>query len=406
MLILIITLATLIVGCIKVIYVYYHSPDYVVDQYIDCLNKGQYSNLYKIIDSNSITDFSTKEELNDYYQKIYNRQHHLVYAFRKPRVNDPYYIQCQCEDKLFSYSLKLTHRKGKWYIQFPFQKSGIQVIAPYGSVVCVDQLKAQYNNDGLYEIKELLPANYGLAVYPSQKEYKPYYTKITIPTKKIYKAPYPMGTLKVNVPTNLKVQCHHFSQYASGGQVIFNNMLLGQYTININDNKGYIKPMQLDIQLEDEMHEVQVDKVELSNKGEQEIRKWLEKFYIQYRMGIMKHSGECIKDYFQVENRQKNIQTFNKWFINDKDIKEAYIDVDIEGMEITKSGDVDVRCIETVELINQELEDSVQVLKQYKLILYYHTVINILDDSIQIVDRYIDQNIIAVKSIDGEWIQY
>lgn len=405
-LILIITLVTLIVGCIKMIHAYYHSPNYVVDQYINYLNKRQYDNLYKIIDLDSITDFSNKEELKDYYQKIYDRQHHLVCAFRKSRVNDPYYIQCQCEDKLFSYSLKLNHKRGKWYIEFPFEKSGIKVIAPYGSTVYVDHFKAEYNAEGFYEIKELLPANYMLAVNPNENGYKPYYEKVSIPSNKIYKAPYKMGTLKVRVPGDLKVKCHHFNQYASKGKVTFNNMLLGSYKLDISDERGYIRPIELDIDLNNTTQEVVIRGVQLSATGNKEIKEWLDDFYAQCKIAIIKHDGDYIREYFKLKNRHRNIELFNKWFVDNKNISEASMGIDITEIGVTKSGEVDVQSIETIELTNQEIEDETQVEKNYKLILYCHTVIDIWNKPMQIIDKYIDQNIIAVKSIDGEWIQY
>lgn len=79
-----------------------------------------------------------------------------------------------------------------------------------------------------------------------------------------------------------------------------------------------------------------------------------------------------------------------------------------EAVTIDQEGRLHSSITETVELTNQEYDDLEQkeVKRVYKVIIKWQTIVDISTNEWKIVNRSIKESVIAVKDLEGKWIQY
>ena len=402
------TVLFMIVGATgKNIYTYYTGADYVVDTYINCLNQKDYTKLYTLLDINSTKDIGGKKEVVDYYQRTYEREKRLVKVEKMGQDASGYKVQYRYASGSEKGILSLVQVKGKWYIDFPFQSHDVEVFAPYGAKVYLDSKVMTYTSNQSYQLNHVLPGSYLLKVEPVQEGYQNYYKMVRIPEDKVYVVPYEVAHLTIEVAPGFEVVCNEFSKISDKNKVEFEDLLLGDYQVVVQDLNGYFEPQSLIVEVNKGENIVDLRDFDLSAKGEKELKTYLGKFYKAYLEGIKAHDASLVEAYFTKGQKEIQKDLFSSWFVDQKDISNAQMNVKLGESRIDKNGLIHVAITENIELTNQETNESEKLEeKKYKVVLTWETIMNPLNGEWKIAQREITQSIVAVEDKEEHWVQY
>lgn len=408
MTILIIILLILVGGSIKNAYVYYSSADYIVDTYVRYLNERNYNKLYQLLDTQSIQGLESKEEVIQYYKRIYEKENRLVSVQKVAKQDETtYWLVYQYTKENTRAAIELTHTKGRWRVVFPFTTNEIQVFAPYGANVYLDQQKLTYSSNKCYELDNVLPGKYMLRVEVSQEGYKDYYSVVHMPQDQKYIVPYEMAYLTVQVAPGFKIQCNEFTKMSYKDTVSFEDLLLGAYQLSVQDEAGIFEEQALTVLVEKGENMANLRAFQLSDKGENQLKVFLEDFYESYIKAIESHDATLIDSYFSGSQVQAQKALFSSWYINQKDIEQVDMQVKMDDITVDEKGYIHVIHTEDAELWNREYDEwDNEKNRHYKVILTWETMINPLNKTWTIVERDIKQSIVAIEDQEGRWVQY
>ena len=398
---------------LKSIYQYYRGPEYKIDRYIRLLNQREYNKAYSLLSQASIRDLGEKKEIEDYYKKIYDRENKLVCVDKvgcyKTAHKVIYTLKYQYAQSSVKGKVEVVKEKYGWKVQFPFESSDVEIFAPLGAKVYLDSELLNYNaQEGMYELDHVLPGIYLLKVSFNQENYKDYYKALYIPKEKSYEVPYEMAYVKVNCAPNLKVSLGDFQKVASSNKVEFNDILLENYKVKVEDEKGYFKTQEQEIKVDKGTNQVTLRKFELTNKGKAQLEFFIKDFYNQYIEAISSHTTQKLNSYFVGPYKLDQLKLFSEWYVDKKDIEKVNMSLNIGESTIDEMGQIHTVIRETSELYNQEYNEILgeKVERCYKVILDMDTTINVLEADWKIIDRKIVQSLVAVKDQEGRWIQY
>ena len=361
----------------------------------------------------SIRDLGEKKEIEDYYKKIYDRENKLVCVDKvgcyKTAHKVIYTLKYQYAQSSVKGKVEVVKEKYGWKVQFPFESSDVEIFAPLGAKVYLDSELLNYNaQEGKYELDHVLPGIYLLKVSFNQENYKDYYKALYIPKEKSYEVPYEMAYVKVNCAPNLKVSLGDFQKVASSNKVEFNDILLENYKVKVEDEKGYFKTQEQEIKVDKGTNQVTLRKFELTNKGKAQLEFFIKDFYNQYIEAISSHTTQKLNSYFVGPYKLDQLKLFSEWYVDKKDIEKVNMSLNIGESTIDEMGQIHTVIRETSELYNQEYNEILgeKVERCYKVILDMDTTINVLEADWKIIDRKIVQSLVAVKDQEGRWIQY
>lgn len=407
MTILIVILLILVGGSMKNAYVYYSSADYIVDTYVKCLNERNYNKLYQLLDPQSIQGLESKAEVVDYYKRIYEKENRLVSVQKVAKQENTYWLVYQYTKENTKADIELTQTKGRWRIIFPFKTNEIQVFAPYGANVYLNQEKLTYSSNKCYELDNVLPGKYMLRVEVAQEGYKDYYSVVHMPEDQKYIVPYEMAHLTVQVAPGFKVQCNEFTKMSQKDTVSFEDLLLGEYQISVQDEAGIFKEQTLTFLVERGENIANLRAFQLSDKGESQLKVFLEDFYESYIKAIESHDATLIDSYFIRSQVQAQKELFSSWYIDQKDIKQVDMQFKINDVTVDEKGYIHVIHTEEAELWNREYDEwDNEKSSHYKVILTWETMINPLTKTWTIMEQSIKQSMVAIEDQEGRWVQY
>ncbi len=407
--ILVISLALLVGKIGQCLFAYYTGPMYVIDQYIDALNQGHYHKIYHLLSKESLMDVGGEREVEKYFNKYYREDYKLIKVMKIGWLKEQYMVHCQFQDSDKKQALQMTREKGgNWRIKFPFELNEVSIIAPNGSKVYFGNEALTYRIKEGYKKDKVLPGLYMVKVELPDASDRPYYKMISVPEHKKLVLPYELGHLKVECAPGLMVKLNPLEEMSTEEGVQWYDVMVGQYTLTINHPYDYLEPIEKEIELFQGDNNVAVETFKLSSVGEKKLETFLEAFYACYEQGIKQHSSSILANYFEEANRQSQLELFNEWYIKQKNIIKADIERSCGDVSIDEKGNLHSMIVEKVLLVNREyskLEEK-EVEKQYKVILYWDTTIDIKQKEWQIVDRQIAQSMIAFKDLEGKWVQY
>lgn len=395
---------------VKSIATYYNSPMHKVDCYLRYLNTRQYHKIPQLLSKQSISEFKNKDEISNYYNKIYNQRNQLMSAMVKKHDMLHYTVEyTYANNRKESHTISLTKDGNKWRIEFPFKRQQVSIFAPYGSKVYLDSQPLRYNTqNGSYQGKDILPGSYLLQVCFEKEGYSDYYEMIEIPKEKSYIIPYNTAYVEVKCPSHLKVTLGHFTQESIGDKAVFKDILQEDYLLHIQDKNGLIEPKSLNISLVEGKNEFDIKEFTLTRKGKERLNNFIRQFYSQYIEAVSCHSHEKIAHYFWEGNRENQLNLFDDWYIKQKDISNVTMNLKIGDYTIDESGNLCIMLREVSQLTNEEENegDEKKTEKQYRVLLDFEVTLNILEGEWKIENRKIVQSLVAFKDREGKWIQY
>lgn len=402
--ILIVILGVVLGATAKSMLHYYTGPDYVVHTYLKCLKQRNYDKLVTILDQRSLEQIGTKHEIIAYYQRTYEQNNKLMDVKASEGVGQTYLIKYFFKNGTEQGTLSAVQKEGKWYVEFPFKACDVEIFAPYGAKVYLDSTEINYSTNKSHQVKNVLPGTYLLKVDPVQETYPSYYKMLEIPLEKDYIVPYELAHVTVNVAPQLKVQLSQFSQFSEQSKVEFEDMLLGKYQISVQDPEGYLNKQESEIDVQKGENVFTLRDFRLSDKGEKKLETFLRDFYKSYLEGIKTHHSDAIAPYFSEVNKSEQLSLYNSWYIDKKNVSEATMSIKIGESTVDEQGLLHTEITENIEL-RHEAEDTSQT-EIYKVMIKWQTSMSILNEEWQIVNREIEESIVAVKDQEGQWVQY
>ncbi len=406
--VLIITLGIIVGATAKSVYSYYTGPHHIVDLYIRCLGERNYDKLYVLLNPESLRNLGDKNEIIAYYKRKYEQENKLIDIQELECMGQIYTVRYCFSKGNEQGKLSVMNKEGKWYIEFPFEESEVEIFAPYGAKVYLDSKEIKYSDNKSYKMENVLPGTYLLKVDPVQEEYDSYYKILQIPLEKSYIAPYELAHVTINVVPQFVVSINTFSQLSQGKKVEFDDLLLGKYVIEVQDQEGYLNKQKKEVEVKKGENIFTLRDFVLSSKGKEKLENFYSEFYRSYLEGIKTHDKEAIASYFIKEQIKEQLGLYGSWYIDKKEIRDAKISIKMGDSVVDEKGILHTEITESIELYNKEyneMEEKV-VTEVYKVIIKWDTGINILNKEWKIVSREIEQSIVAVKDKKGRWIQY
>lgn len=394
---------------LKSIVEYYYGPGYKVDSYVKYLNQREYDKIYPLLSNEATSILGDESEVIHYYKKIYEKENKLVSVRKIACTGTTYTLQYQYLKNMEKVQIDVIKEKGLWKIKFPFQLNDVEVFAPLGSQVYLENEKMIYNQStGKYELSDILPGTYLLKVSFDQEAYQDYYKALYIPDDKSYEVPYQTASVKINCAPHLKVSLNRFNKIASSNKVEFNNILLGEYKARVEDEHGYLKTQEEDVKVEKGTNTFNFRAFELTDKGSEALDAFIDKFYDTYIKAIESHSTAPLTTMFTSPNAQTQLQLFSEWYVDKKNIEKVDFKFKTGDSQIDDMGRICMPIQETAILYNQEYDTILakDITRCYRVVLDFNVIMSMLEGEFKIVDREITQSLVAFKDADGNWTQY
>ncbi len=403
----------LIFLAVKVVYVaynYYTGPLRVVEVYTNALQQGEYEKAYKLLNDESLDSLVTEKQMIDYYRQIYTNR--LLYVKNVGNMHFQGKNNARCK-VVYSFKneskedyLQLVYNHNRWEIVAPFKSSSVTIYAPAISQVYINGKKVLNQNEGMFKENGLLPGNYMLQVSFPNTKYKDYHQVIKLPEQSEVILPYDMVNIGIKTIKGMEVSLGGFQKVATKPQINFNDILPGEYTLMIKSPYDTITPITETVTIGDTSCNLNYDEVTLSITGKKAWKDFINNFYNDYLTGIKTQEVNCIKGYFKGYIQQEQLKLFDDWFIKDKEIQHAQLQVESELGNITQEGYLNVQTMEIVELTNHEDIEGSMENRIYRVVLNWDMQVDIMKEQWQIVDRRLKESIIAYQTEDGRWIQY
>lgn len=389
------------------IYDYYRGPIYIVDRYVEALENKNYEMAFSLLEETSTQKVGSKADIIEYYKYVYDTESCLE-SIEKVGVNgESYILQYNYTDFSQTNQLQLVHEDRHWRIRFPFTSYEVTVKAPYGSTVLIGNEVIQAENEIFYK-KSVLPGDYNVQVIFSNENYEPYHQSIRVPDVLEIDMPYALCDASIRGVKGLEMQLDGRRLINEKGSVDFTNLLEGTYLLEVEDDYGYLEPVEALITLDEGSNLFEVHDMLLSDKGKNKLGIFLSRFYEDYLEDIKLHSYKASRAYFSevVQEAQGNL--FIEWFVNNKDIQDADIFLGLEGIEITSEGYIKTTLEETIELTNNEDNELSEGKEKqvYRVFLRWETIINMHSLEWEIVNRTLVESIVAYKDSLDRWVQY
>ncbi|MDF2878765.1 MAG: hypothetical protein K0S30_1861 [Clostridia bacterium] len=403
-----------------VLYKYYTGPLFKIDTYMNHLVRKEYEKIYEMLDQEEVANQYTAQEITAYYKRAYDIENILVQmtknndiVFKHDSQNPQNKIGfCNIQYVYSSHQkiepLYFIKRKDGWKIKFPFLLSEVKIHAPIGSMVYINAVKVENYENEIYVEKEVLPGKYAVRVEFPNQMYNDYNKVISVPEEKEVFLPY--DTLNVEIMTikDVIVELQGIQKKSVEGAVNFNNILEGHYKLKVFSPNDYINPREMNIMIDKNARLFSIFDITLSDKGENKLREFINGFYKGYLQDIKQKKLDNIMAYMNKDTQMNVGEDFKKWFIENKDVRDAKIEVELQEVKIDEKGLLHSSIIEMIELTNNEFDEyeNRNVDRDYKIVLEWDSVMDIGGDKWSISDRKIKQSIVSYKDEEGKWVQY
>lgn len=409
------------IGILLIILMYYNGPTYALEQYFKFINQKQYQEAYAMLYQDETLQTFSKDEILGYYEKIYSQRDYLITVSKESSFiykditeeskniktafcNVKYIFDSKTEEG----SIVLIKENKKWKIKMPFKKESLKIYAPLGSKVYLNNSLIEDNNENPYKEKMVLPGKYSVKVVFDNPLYNEYITTVSVPETTELFLPYNMLRVSINTYKNSIVELAGCKKKSTAGTLQFDNLLQGKYSVRIYDENGLIEPKEEQIEVHHDAKIFDIKNYKLSSEGKTYLDKFLKDFYTQYKKGIEDHTTDDLYEYFDYKNRIGILSEFNSWFIENKDIKEAVVNVIVEETSINNDGQLEAVILEDTTLTNREVDEyNNETMQDYRLVLKWKVTIHMDNkEDWKITDKVILGSTVAYKDLEGKWTEY
>lgn len=400
-------LVGIVIGTIYSLIHYYTSPDYIVNSYVSNLMSRDYKSIYHLLEKSSTNEVGNKAEIKAYYKKVYEKQNQLIGVKVISCKGENYEVQYTYPNGTKTENLQVVREKSKWRVRFPFDICKLEVFGAADCKVYLDGVPLLDMGEGRYIEEKVLPGMYMLQVKFPLAQYKDYYKMISLPEEGRFILPYETGAIKVYTAPGFEVSIGKSKKRSNKDQLLFSEMLLGDYELKVEDPKGYMKSQNTSFTLEKGLTSLKLQDYELTETGIKSANDFMKSFYEAYEKGINEHQAGEIAPYLNKQYASAIEAEYNSWFIDKKKIDHADFQVEYGEKFVDQSAKLHQYVTEKVILYNREEDDEGQmVIKAYRLQLTWEMVMSSLQNDWQIEDRLMIESMVAVQDSEGRWVQY
>lgn len=403
-----------IIAVLLVIYMYMNTSSFAVSQYMNTMNSREFDKIYALFSESTIPKQSSEEEVTQYMKQYFN-ENNFVKAVSKGKLNknqsvkgiDYYEAEYRFGDTTVRGLLSVRKEQGEWKVIFPFKLGNIEVFAPLGSEVYVDDEKVEEYQNGRYICKNKLPNLYTVKISYPNHIYEDYITTIDMPTQSKVISPYRTVSVNIKAPKGMEVTLANQKQISENGITTFYNILEGKYKLRVADEKGYIEPYEQEILISERKNTIEVPSSIPNEKCKTEVQQFVKNFYSEYLEGIKTMDSSFLNQYTCESANNTIKKLFQRWFVDQKNILSANMEVTLENIKVNEEGQLEVGVLEVVELQNKQKNDAGKEEKvMYKVVLRTNNSIDISKDTWKILDRKINESIVAYQDADNNWTEY
>lgn len=394
---------------------YKGKPSYAVNAYMRALNKKDYklaaSLFYEDERLQNFNDVEMAQYLNDYFEtrgflkmeegrgQIGEQTGEKEKAFYEVRYN--------FTGQNVTSTLGVIKVEDKWQVVFPFKIEDVSIYTPFGSTVWFNNEQVTQREENKYIVKNVLPGQYDVRINFPNNICKDYMAAIEVPAQTEIKLPYPTVDVAIQTIPDMVVELQGEKQQSSTGIVNFNQVLEGNYILKIYDSHGNFEPYETEVKISDENKQLVMTEMQLSEAGHERLRQSIQAFYQAYIKGIQEHTSKPLEKHVFEENRHTIMETFEEWFIANKEIQKVQMEVELEQVKVNKQGDVEAEILEVVHLTNKEQNEEEKAQKvDYKIILNWIVQLKAEGKDYKLKDRLLRESLISYKDKNGKWVTY
>ena len=303
----------------------------------------------------------------------------------------------------------IRNKEGKrWSVEFPYELESIYVFAPMGSRVYIDGKQViESNQEEKVQVKNILPGDHTIMIGYYNNTYPSFVQTICVPEETTVHSPYRTYEVKISAPYDTWVKLGSVQKYNSNGSVIFTNVTQGEYPTSLYMHDGKLRVFHQMTEVSEEKVNINFNNIKASKVSESNVDKFFTEFNKKYEKGITDGDANFLHDFIVDEKSGEIISDFKMWYVDHKDIKEAYSLMNIRDIYLISGKELKVSVLEIVYLTNIEKNSKGEDIEQeYRVAIEWEYRIYNDNSKWQIISREILQSIVAYKDEGGKWIQY
>ncbi|MGL4362746.1 MAG: hypothetical protein ACRCSG_05710 [Cellulosilyticaceae bacterium] len=387
------------------------NPNYVLNKYIKSINDKNYKLSHQLINKEyaikQYEDDTIIEFLRTYLSeiKLVNmeklKQTPIKHTENGKHMNT-YNVRYNTESKASDQKITLIQVGKKWQVIFPFKISNVEIISPLGSEIFINNEPLEHTKSPVVQLSNLLPGQYKMEMR-FMNDQQPYTKNIRVPIDKTVTIPYEMMTVTIETPPQMIIGLGDYQWFSESGKLVLNNMIEGNYKLKMIDPYGQLETIEKDIQVTKDQKEFVIKEIKLSNKGEENIEKYINEFYDAYEKGIIKGNNKFLKKYVVAEKQADIMKTYSEWFIDNKKTKEVKFQCEIEKASRNNNGYLTIPTLEVIEMM---IEDDENNFNKFKIVIQSEIILEPVGDTYLIQDKVIKQSVVSYLSEDNIWTNY
>lgn len=394
---------------------YKNQPSYILNAYIKAINNRDYESAAVLFyEDDKLGEFK-EDQLTTFLQKYFEEKGFVKMEEGRGQIGAKavdeekafYEVRYTFASQNITSTLSIVKEDSRWQVVFPFRIEDVNIYTPLGSSVWFNNQVITDKEENKYTVKNVLPGSYVVRIAFPNEIRGDYVVNINVPTETEVIIPY--ETVEVNIASieGTVVELGGEKQANKEGSVSFKNVLEGTYPLKIYDAYGNIETYEKSITVSNKKRQFTMDNFSLSDRGSKRLNKSINNFYQAYIEGIKKADSQFLKSYTTSDYRQKIVDEFEEWFVKEKVIKNAQIEIELEEIKLTKEGNVEVKVLEIVNLVNQELgEDNKTKNVDYQIVLKCIMTLKQDGENYQLQDRNLQESLVSYKDEQGKWIAY
>lgn len=367
-------------------YTYNYSQKACAYKYAFAYHKKQFEKVYQYYDPDQTINQFSKQEIIGFLKEQWERTSKV----------DPKEL-----------TLIKDQSTNKWFVKFPYTLRSIQVLAPTGSTIYLDNKKIVKTVTGRgVEIKDVLPGRHGIRVEYYENMYPPFTKEIDVSKQSTVKSPYVTQDLSVFAPEGTWVTMGGIKKQNTKGQVVFENMLPGQYVISLFMNDQTLQVFSKKTQISPEDTSIHINEIQANAEVRKDLEGFFSEFNKEYVKGIRDKDSLFLHHYLTDEVNEEIISDFKMWYIDNKDIEEAKSLMEIQDIHPISGDTLKVSVLETVYLSNREETNEGTTQQEYRVVIEWNYKLLRSNSTWKIMSRDILQSIVAYKNEEGKWVEY
>ena len=393
---------------------YQKSGRYVANAYLQAIEKRDYETAFSYYVPEKQLLLYSESYLLSYLESQYPKSQFdgarlgrkLQVTEEEDRTTTIYEVTYTFNGKKQEQTLSLVQIGDSWQILFPFEGETITVFAPLGATVAVDGKPLDKKLTGTYLLEDVLPDRYTVQItYPNNLQPEEVY-QVIVPNETVVFSPYTTIQVAVETWNGMQVRLHNESKTVTNGQAVFKNVLPGKYRLHIEDPTGVVEPMDQVVEITENNQVLAFSGFTMSEASKKKVTDYLEAFYRIYKGGIITGTTQGIESFFAPENQLERLEEFEEWFISSKLVEKVQMAIEVGHYQIDEEGNIHVRLLEKVTLTNREVIDGEIEHIDYLVLLSWQTVLQRNGNEYTILDRSLQDSVVAYKDIEDTWIQY